>query len=195
MHDLTPHHRWEAAYIADEDERSPFYRQDKDRMRFTHAVYNHYIHPDWDAFGSSTLYMKLLYSDYKEGYAIMEFIGEWNDTLHNDVMYLKRKVIDLMLPEGIHKFILICENVLNFHGSDDCYYEEWQEEAADEGGWICFVNTLPHVADEMEDTRLQFFVHFGAPFNDIQWRLQKPRFVFQQVEALVLRGSGQLRSG
>jgi hypothetical protein len=47
----------------------------------------------------------------------------------------------------------------------------------------------------MEDTRLQFFVHFGAPFNDIQWRLQKPRFVFQQVEALVLRGSGQLRSG
>ncbi len=50
MHDLTPHHRWQAAYIADEDERSPFYRQDKDRMHYTHAVYNHYIHPDWDAF-------------------------------------------------------------------------------------------------------------------------------------------------
>lgn len=195
MHDIAPFHRWQEAYIADEDERSPFFHQEKDRMYYTHAVYNYYIHPDWDAFGSSTLYMKVLYADYDEGFVIMELIGEWNDCLHNDVMYLKRKVVDLMIPEGIHKFILICENVLNFHGSDDCYYEEWQEEAMEEGGWICFVNTLQHVAEEMEDTRLQFFVYFGENFNDIEWRRQKPKWLMQTVEARVFRGMGQLRSG
>ncbi len=195
MHDIAPYHRWQQAYLADEDERSPFFRQEKDRNYYTHAIYNYYIHPDWDEFGSSTLYMKVLYADYTEGYVIMELIGEWNDCLHNDVMYLKRKVVDLILPEGIHKFILICENVLNFHGSDDCYYEEWQEEALEEGGWVCFINTLAHVAEEMEDTRLQFFVHFGEAFNDIEWRPQKPKWLYKTVEARVLRGVRQLRSG
>jgi hypothetical protein len=195
MHDITPHDRWQQSYIADEDERSPFYRQDKDRNYYSHAIYNHYVHPEWDAFGSSTLYVKVLYADYLEGYAILELMGEWNDCLHNDIMYLKRKVIDYMLPEGIHKFILICENVLNFHGSDDCYYEEWQEEALEEGGWICFINTLRHVTEEMEDTRLQFFVHFGEAYNNIIWRPQKPKWVFKAVEAIVYRGVAQLRSG
>lgn len=195
MHDIVPFHRWQGAYLTDEDERSPFFQQEKETQYYSQTIYNHYIHPDWDEFGSSTLYTKVLYADYDEGFVIMEMLGEWNDCLHNDIMFLKRKVVDYMIPEGIHKFILICENVLNFHGSDDCYYEEWQEEALDEGGWICFVNTLPHVADELEDTRLQYFVHFGDTFNNINWRPQKPQWVFQAIETLIFRGSGQLRSG
>jgi len=195
MHDLAPFHRWQPAYLAEEDERSPFFRQEKDRMYYSQAIYNYYIHPDWDAFGSSTLYMKVLYADYLEGFVIIELIGEWNDCLHNDIMYLKRRVVDYMMPEGIHKYILICENVLNFHGSDDCYYEEWQEEALEEGGWICCINTLKHVAEEMEGTRLQYFMHFGESFNGVEWRMQKPKWVFKAVEALVYRGSGQLRCG
>jgi hypothetical protein len=55
-------------------------------------------------------------------------LGEWNDCLQNDVMFLKREVIDPMLQEGINRFVLVCENVLNFHGSDDSYYEEWFED-------------------------------------------------------------------
>ncbi len=195
MHDIAPFHRWQQAYLAHEDERSPFFGQKKDRMYYTCAVYNYYIHPDWDEFGSSTLYMKVLYVHYDYGFAIMELIGEWNDCLHNDIMYLKRRVIEPMIAEGIYKFVLICENVLNFHGSDDCYYEEWYEEAVEEGGWICCINTLPHVAEEMADTRLQFFVHFGEAFNDIAWRPQKPHWLLNTVEQRIFQGSRQLRSG
>ncbi len=27
--------------------------------------------------------MKVLFADYEHGYSIIEFIGEWNDALHN----------------------------------------------------------------------------------------------------------------
>jgi hypothetical protein len=61
--------------------------------------------------GSETLYMKVLFVDYERGFCVIEFLGEWNDTINNDVMHLKRNVIDLMTGEGIHKFILIGENI------------------------------------------------------------------------------------
>ena len=61
-----------------------------------------------------TLYLKVLYADYLRGFAIIEFIGEWNDCLYNDIMYLKRELIDDMIRNGIHHFILIGENILNF---------------------------------------------------------------------------------
>ena len=93
-------------------------------------------HPQWDGFGSSTLYIKILFVDYDEGCAIIEMIGEWNDCLHNDIMHLKREVIEDMQLEGIYRFILIGENVLNFHYSDDSYYDEWFDETADVDGWI-----------------------------------------------------------
>ena len=34
-------------------------------------------------------------------------MGEWNDAIENDIMLLKRDFIDLMIEEGITKFILI----------------------------------------------------------------------------------------
>ena len=157
MHDIEPYYRWRDNYIASEDERSPFYGRVYDEFRFTHQIYNYYIHPQWDDFGSATLYLKVIYADYELGYAIIELLGEWNDCLSNDIMYLKREVVDALSEQGIRKYILICENVLNFHGSDDCYYEEWYEDIADEGGWICFINTLDHVWEEMM-----------APFKSIQ---------------------------
>ncbi len=59
---------------------------------------------------------------------MLEFIGEWNDCLFNDIMLLKREVIDPLTAAGVSKFVLIGENVLNFHHSDDAYYEEWFDE-------------------------------------------------------------------
>ena len=44
----------------------------------------------WDDFGSSTLYIKILFADYDGGFAIIELIGEWNDAINNDIMLLKR---------------------------------------------------------------------------------------------------------
>ncbi|MCG8328887.1 MAG: hypothetical protein MI974_14440 [Chitinophagales bacterium] len=185
MHDIEPYYRWREHYVAAEDEHSPFYGRIYDEFRFSNKVYNYYIHPQWDEFGSATLYLKVLYADYYDGYAIIELIGEWNDCLSNDIMFLKRDLIDEMIRQGIHKYILICENVLNFHGSDDCYYEEWYEDVNEEGGWICLLNTLNHVNDEMRDTQLQQYISFGEPFNEVNWRPHKPKVIFKAIEAMV----------
>jgi len=134
MHDLEPYYNWRGLYIASEDPYSPFYEREYSEFEFTDKIYNHYIHPQWDSFGSQTLFMKILFVDYEDGYAIMEFIGEWNDLLYNDIMLLKREIIEHLMQYGISKYILLGENVLNFHSSDDCYYEEWFEEVNDEDG-------------------------------------------------------------
>ncbi len=186
MHDIEPYYRWRDYYIASEDERSPFFGREYDEFQFTHQVYNYFIHPQWDEFGSATLYLKILFADYDEGYAIIELIGEWNDCLSNDIMFLKREVIDVLADHGISKFILICENVLNFHGSDDCYYEEWAEEVIEEGGWICLLNTLEHVAQEMKETQLSPYINFGPAFNNINWRPHKPKALYRAIDALVM---------
>ena len=155
-------------------------------LGFRKKIYDHYIHPQWDEFGSLTLYMKILFADYDEGFAIIELIGEWNDTLYNDIRFLKREIIDLLIAKNINKFILICENVLNFHGSDDCYYEEWYEDVCEEGGWVCLLNILNHVEEEMKDTRLQYYINFGERYNNFNWRSQRPQNVFKIVEKMVL---------
>jgi hypothetical protein len=182
MHDIEPYFKWRSAYISEEDDQSPFYGRTYSEFYYSNKVYNYFIHPQWDDFGSSTLYLKTLYADYEIGYVIMELIGEWNDCLHNDIMYLKRDVIDEFALKGISKFILICENVLNFHGSDDCYYEEWYEDIADEEGWICFINTLSHVTEEMESTMIQHYVHLGGIYENVNWRPLKPESLLRWIE-------------
>ena len=193
MHTIEPHFKWRDRYTAAEDKQSPFYNRQYNEFQFTQKVYNYFIHPQWDNFGSPTLYTKILYADYAEGYAILEMIGEWNDAVTNDIMYLKRDVADKMSQHGISKYIIICENVLNFHGSDDCYYEEWQEDVMDENGWICFVNLLKHVQEEMEETQLQFYANFGERFNEFTWRPHTPKIIFKLIESLIHSDVKQLR--
>ncbi|MFN9958788.1 MAG: hypothetical protein ACK55I_37330, partial [bacterium] len=125
-------------------------------FEYSNTVYNYYIHPQWDEFGSTTLYIKILYVDYDRSYTIIEMIGEWNDALYNDIMFFKREVAELMMNEWITKFILIGENVLNFHGSDDCYYEEWFQEV--EEGYIVAINFRPHVLTEMKKYNLDYYM-------------------------------------
>ncbi len=185
MHDISPFHRWRDFYNPQEDEKSPFHGAEYDQFQYTKKVYNYYIHPEWDEFGSQTLYMKVLFADYEDGYAIIECIGEWNDTIYNDIMFLKRDVIDLMIKKGIYRYILIAENVLNFHGSDDSYYEEWWDDIKDDDGWIAILNSHRHVEDEMLRTQLQFYANFGEDYNDINWRTQKPERVCEAIDALV----------
>lgn len=185
MHDIEPYYKWRNNYVAAEDGNSPFFGRTYSEFTFSQKVYNYYIHPQWDDFGSNTLYMKVLYVDYHEGYAIIELIGEWNDALYNDVEALKREIVDKMIRQDISKFIIMCDNVLNFHGSDDCYYEEWWDDVKDEEGWICFLNTLDHVREEMDDTRIQYYVNYGPSFNDVNWRLKSPGMTIRLVEELM----------
>ena len=185
MHDIEPHFKWRNSYIASEDTKSPFYNRVYNEFSFTNKIYNYFIHPQWDEFGSPTLYAKIIFVDYEEQFAIIEFIGEWNDAVTNDIMFLKRNIGEALMEEGIHKFIFICENVLNYHGSDDCYYEEWAEECREENGWICIINSLEHVSDEMKATNLQYYINFGKNYNNINWRPHKPQNFFKAIEALI----------
>ncbi len=157
---------------------------------FDNAVYDHVIHPQWDHIGSETLYLKVLFSDYEEGFAIIEFIGEWNDLLGNDIMFLKRDIIEPIMSQGINKFILIGENVLNFHTSDEEYYNEWYEEVADADGWIALLNFREHVLEDMQRANIDQYFLLGGKLNALRWRSLQPEDLYQRVEGLVMRRLG-----
>jgi hypothetical protein len=188
MQDIEPYYNWRHLYIADEDERSPFYGREYSEFEYTHAIYNYVIHPQWDDIGSSTLFIKILFVDYDLGYAIIEIIGEWNDAINNDIMTLKRDVIEPIMSYGVNKFILVGENVLNFHYSDDCYYEEWFDEVED--GWIAFLNFRKHVLDEFQKANIDYYIVSGGQLNDISWRTSSPQHLFEKVELFVQKRIG-----
>ena len=185
MHSIEPFYNWRAYYIASDDKSSPFYGRNYSEFEFTNAIYNYCIHPQWDSIGSETLFLKILYCDYDLGFAILEMMGEWNDAIENDIMLLKRDFIELMIEEGITKFILIGENVLNFHYSDDCYYEEWFDEVED--GWIALVNFHEHVAAEFHKVNIDNYFLMGGTLDEIEWRTYAPQHFFQKVDELVIK--------
>ena len=177
MHDIEPWWGWRDEYTAENDPKSPFYGREYNEFLFTNKIYNYYIHPQWDDFGSETLYAKILYSDYIRHYALIELVGEWNDCIGNDIMFLKRDIIDRFIKQDIKNYILLCDNVLNFHGSDDCYYEEWKEDI--EEGQIFFVNTHDHVYEEMRSMGIHRYVNFQKNNNQINWRKMDPNALFE----------------
>ena len=192
MHDIEPHFGWRDRYRAEADDYSPFFGRVYSEFGYSNRVYNYLLHPQWDEFGAETLYLKQLFTDYDEGYVILEMIGEWNDAVHNDVMHLKREFIDQLIGNGIRKFVIVLEGVLNFHGADTDYYEEWYQEVSEEGGWVALLNVHDHVADELEQTRLGDYLHFGGALNHLNWRPQKPERVYEAVEGLVQTGQRRI---
>lgn len=185
MHEIEPYYNWLKYYDASADDRSPFFGKQYNHDVYSETIYGYYIDPAWDSIGSETLYLKVLYVDYTDRYAIIELIGEWNDTLNNDIMTLKRNMIELMLREDINKFILLGENVMNFHGSDDAYYEEWNDEVED--GWIAAVNFPEHVRQEMRRYRLQQYLHLDDDLYVQQWRTLHPSAFFDAIDKRIQR--------
>jgi hypothetical protein len=182
LHDIEPYYNWRHQYTAEEDERSPFFGRQYSEFEFSNTVYNYYIHPQWDDMGSKTLYVKLLLTDYEDGYAIIELLGEWNDVIENDIQTLKRNVIDLLIANRISKFILIGENVLNFHFDCTDYYEEWLEDIQEDGGWITVLNLSEHVAFDFLKGKLNRYLTI---IREDHWRTLKPEHLFQKVESLL----------
>lgn len=183
MHTIEPYFAWRNLYIASEDYRSPFFEREYSEFEFTNRIYNFLIHPQWDDFGSPNLFIKILYADYKKGAAIIEMIGEWNDCIDNDIMTLKLDVMEQLMQEGIDKFILIGENVLNFHSSDDCYYEEWFDELED--GWIVLTNFHDHVLEEFTSAGLDNFLIYGGDIDTIDWRTYTPHQLIKLIDKKV----------
>ncbi|HEX5553233.1 MAG TPA: hypothetical protein VFX43_08290 [Chitinophagaceae bacterium] len=184
MHDIEPYYNWRHLYTSEEDEQSPFYGRQYNEFAYTNTIYNYFIHPQWDYFGSDNLYIKILYADYQFSFAIIEMIGEWNDCIENDIMTLKREVIDCLISKGIHKFILITENILNFHSSDDCYYEEWWEDIRDEGGWIVALNMPEHSALEFHNAHLDHYVHL---MENSGWRTLQPLHLYDHIDNRIIK--------
>lgn len=183
MQDIEPYYSWRHLYISANDELSPFYGREYSEFEYSNTIYNYYIHPQWDDFGSSTLYLKLLFTDYETGYAIIELLGEWNDAINNDIMVLKRDIADHLIHKGINKFILIGENVLNFHASDDCYYQEWFEDVED--GWVVALNFRDHVRQEFNKYAIDYYIVFGGELDEMKWRLFSPNQLFDKIDNII----------
>ena len=187
MHMIEPYYNWRGMYIASEDIQSPFYGREYSEFEFTDRIYNFVIHPQWDNIGSPSLFLKILFADYEDGYCIIELFGEWNDAVQNDIMTFKRDIIEPLMECGIKKFILIAENVLNFHADSDEYYEEWFEEVEDEEGWIAILNLRKHVLEEMSTESLDSYFVLGGELADYSWRTHTPQQLFYIIERYVMK--------
>jgi len=180
MQELEPFYRWRDLYLSEEDPKSPFYGINHDQFKYTTTIYNYFIHPSWDDMGSKTLYLKVLYADYRKKYVIIELLGEWNDAIENDIMILRKEVIDPFMDMGITKFILIAENVLNFHNSETDYYEEWYENVSDENGWIVCLNMPESTQHDFRKIKLQYFIELREME---EWRKYQPDGVFTIIDS------------
>ena len=106
-------------------------------------------------------------------------IGEWNDAIENDIMELKREVLEKFMSEGIYKFILIGENVLNFHSDGKDYYEELFEEVTDENGWVVCLNMPEQTQYDFKHAHLNRYVELTELDN---WRTYKPFHLFKKID-------------
>jgi hypothetical protein len=126
----------------------------------------------------------VLIADYDEQYIIIELIGEWNDAIENDIMNLKREVADKFMAEGIYKFRLIAENVLNFHSSDKEYYVEWFDEVTDEDGWLVCLNMPEQTQYEFTGAKLNRYIELMTIDN---WRIYKPFHLFKKINEAIIK--------
>ncbi len=185
MHNLEPFYNWRELYVASEDERSPFFGRQNSEIWYEHVIYNHYIHPQWDYFGSQTLYLKLLFVQYQQQYCIIELFGEWNDVLYNDIMFLYRNVIEELMEQGIKYFILIGENVFDFHSDTDDYFAEWFDNLDD--GWIIGINFRHHVKQEFKEANIDQYLIFGGEFDELPWRSLFPEQLYGRLNDWVTK--------
>ena len=105
MHNIEPYYLWRDLYISEQDPNALNYKNQYSEFHYTNQVYNYLLHPQWDSFGSDTLLYKMLYTDYEEQFCIIELIGEWNDAINNDIMFLKTELINPMIECGIQNFV------------------------------------------------------------------------------------------
>jgi hypothetical protein len=99
-------------------------------------------------------------------------------------MNLKREVIDKLFESGITKFIIIAENVLNFHSGDKDYYEEWFDEVMDAGGWIAIINMPEQTQHDFRKAKLNRFIQLIELEN---WRTYKPFHLFKLIDEQIAR--------
>ena len=106
-------------------------------------------------------------------------MGEWNDAIENDIMELKREVLEKVMREGIYKFILIGENVLNYHSDGKDYYEELYEDVTDDNGWVVCLNMPAQTQYDFKQAKLNRYVELIELDN---WRTYRPYHLFKKID-------------
>jgi hypothetical protein len=91
----------------------------------------------------------------------------------------------VLLQKGVNKFILIGENIMNFHGSDDSYYEEWFEEVED--GWIAAVSFPVFIQDEFKKYQIDRYINMGGTLQVERWRTLQPLHFYEGINNLIQR--------
>jgi hypothetical protein len=178
--DLEPFYGWLNLYNHEMDERSPFHQVKHNLFYYDRFIHNIPCHPLWDDIGSESLLVKILYADYKEGYAIIELFGEWNDLFLNDYKLLAENCLTFLIDAGINRFVLIGENVFHIYLETDDYYEALQEELAD--GWICLMRMRDEVYQELESYGILEYFYTSPLVDELPWRKLKPRQLFQVIQ-------------
>ena len=83
------------------------------------------------------------------------------------------------MKKGLTKFILIAENVLNFHSSDNEYYREWYDETSEEDGWIIILNMPAATQQDFTKKKLQYYMEL---MEIPEWRSYKPYHLFTKID-------------
>ena len=109
--------------------------------------------------------------------------GVRNDAIANDIMHLKRNIIDVLLHKGIRKFLFVAENVLSFYADDESYYEEWHEEL-EENGWVVVMNLPDQSMEEFMNSRVRDYLFFEHIEN---WRTYQPHALFELIDNKQIR--------
>jgi MFS superfamily sulfate permease-like transporter len=102
-------------------------------------------------------------------------------------MELKREIIDQLSKLKITKFILITENVLNFHSSDKEYYQEWFEEVTEENGWIVALNMPEATQQDFRKKKLNYYIEL---MEIADWRIYKPYHLFRKIDDQISKRIG-----
>jgi hypothetical protein len=111
-------------------------------------------------------------------------MGEWNDAIENDIMELKREIFDVLYHSKIYKYILIAENVLNFHSSDKEYYQEWYEELSEVNGWAVALNMPEATQQDFKKKKLNYYIEL---MELIDWRVYKPYHLFKKIDEILMK--------
>ena len=69
-------------------------------------------------------------------------------------------------------------------GSDTCYYEEWNEDIKEEGGWIAAINMPEQTKYDFLGSHINRYVTMVETPN---WRTFRPQDFFQLVDNKILR--------
>lgn len=184
--DIEPYYGWLGYYSHETDEHSPFHHVEHNLFTYDRFVYSFAAHPLWDSIESESLLVKILFAHYEDGYAVIELLGEWNDLHENDFRLLCEKCLTFLIDHGIHRFILVCENVFNVYPGADDYYEALTEELGPQG-WICLLRARPHVLEEFQRYGLSPYLYWNPSFDELRWRKLKPWQLYGLIQESLLR--------